>query len=62
MTPFLLRNWWCPECKQCLASEDIERGRHTECNTKCEWRTFVSVLFATPADTVPVSEPTNVSY
>ena len=37
----VLMNWWCPECKTWLASEDMnEARRHKTCNTKAQWKEY----------------------
>lgn len=46
----MLRNWWCPRCRQWLASEDIAKYRHIVCGTKCQWRSFTLLVLATSED------------
>ena len=41
-----LRNWWCPKCKEWLASCDIDLAqRHRECYAKVEWRRYEVTCF-----------------
>ena len=42
-----LLNWWCPECRDWVASDDMnEANRHRECKTKCEWVRFTPCVFS----------------
>ena len=35
-----ISNWYCPKCERAIASEDVSSGKHRECKTKVEWRTY----------------------
>ena len=36
-TTITLSNWWCPECEQFVAADDMTGRQHNECRTMCEW-------------------------
>lgn len=46
-----LRNFWCPCCREWLASLEVDRKRvHIECGTVAEWRDFPLSVVVAPSE------------